>query len=145
MAIPAVPHARSKIEHHGARQLVGHRTIVFGDGLGTGVATPVVVCTVPAGVRVDRVDTDKTVAFDDAGDLGSVGYAGDVDAFLDTAAMNIVATGKVSSHSDAQPDSGSLGRAPQSAPYDVLVDLETNAGTTAGSVDVLVWGVTEPV
>ncbi len=146
MAVPAVPHARSRIEHHGARQLVGHRTIVFGDGTGAGVAEQVVVCTVPANVRVTQVQADVTAQFDGTGDLASIGYASDVDAFMDTTLLDIdnATPAKYDSHDDAQPDSGYLGRDPQAAPYDVTVDLETNS-STAGSVDVLVWGVTEPV
>lgn len=122
------------------------RTIAFGAGDGDGTKAQIVCATIPRDVRVIRSYMSVVTAFDGTGDLASVGHTGDVDFFIDTTLADIgnADTGiGADSWADAQPGSTIEGRAPQTAEYNVICELETNSDTTAGSLTVHVWGIQE--
>ena len=112
--------------------------VTFSDGTGDGVAATVKIAEIPANVRCLRVRCEVGTAFDGTTDLCSVGHSGDVDSFMDTTLLDISSAALLDSLSDAQPDSGVDGRAPQSAAYDLNAYLETNSNTTAGSAYFIV-------
>lgn len=122
------------------------RTIAFGEGDGDGTKAQITVATIPRDVRVIRAYMSVVTAFDGTGDLASIGHTGDVDFFIDTTLADIgnADTGiGADSWADAQPGSTIEGRAPQTAEYDVICELETNSDTTTGSLTVHVWGFQE--
>jgi len=135
------------LDHAGAYQVIAMRSIGFALGLATGVATPVIIGTIPANFRILRTVTVVGTAYDGTTDLASVGYTADVDGFQDTGNVDIAnadTTGGGDSQADAQPHSTFLGRAPQTAEWDLLLDLETNSDTTAGEVTIIAYGIPEP-
>ncbi len=135
MADPAIPRSESTPGGAGVRWSQS-RTLVFGDGTADGVAAVVPIGVIPANVRVLRARADVTTAFDGTTDLLSIGYSGDVTAFFDTTEGDITNADLKDSYNDAEADSSLLGRDPQAAEYTINGYLETNAGTTAGEVEI---------